>query len=166
MTSGSALAGEALVRHDVAVSNIIYGVANFMTVRLPEIWDLAPGVGHPEIVAVHERNKRKWIVSGQAWYVVYHRELGWAMELVLESRTRRPIKARTGAENLVVQGHEACVRRWQRRRGLLHRRTITYIEVTYNCESSDRQIRVELSGRCPAEGFEAMLAVIPEWYCH
>jgi hypothetical protein len=123
-------------------------------------------VGHPEIVAVHERNHRKWIASGMGWYVVYHRELGWAMELMLESGAQRKLKPRPDLESLDVHGHAAQVRRYQRQRGLFHRHTITYVEVMYNCEQSDRLLRVELSGRCPPEGFDQVLAVLPEWWCH
>ncbi len=163
---GAAIADDSLVRHDIAVGNILYGSAHFITLRLPEVWEIAPGVGRPEIVAVHERNQRKWIVSGQAWYVVFHRELGWVMELMLESRTRRKLKVHGPGESIEVYGHQAQVRRWQRRRGIFRPRTITFVEVTYNCESSDRLLRLELSGRCPPEGFEQMLALLTKWWCH
>ncbi len=168
MTSSAAPAEGSLVRHDIDVGNMLYGSAHFISLRLPEQWDIAPGVGHPEVMAVHERAGRRWIVSGRAWYVLYHRDLGWAMELKLESTTRprRPRSLPEPAETLEVHGHHAQIRRWRRRRGLLHPRTITFIEVVYDCERSDRHIRLELSGRCPPEGFEQMLRFIPAWWCH
>ena len=85
MRSAQASSGTALVRHDITISNILYGGAHFITLRLPEAWDIAGGVGRPEIVAAHTRHDRKWVASGRAWYVLYHRQLGWAMELLLDS---------------------------------------------------------------------------------
>ena len=155
-----------LVRHDIAVTNILYGGAHFITLRLPETWDIAPGVGRPEIVATHMRHERRWIVSGKAWYVLYHRELGWAMELMLESRPVQRSLSLEGVENLAVHGHVAAVRRWQRKRGVIHPKTITFVEFTFNCEETERWLRLELSGRCPPEGFQEMLPLVSGWWCH
>lgn len=159
-------ASVSLTRHDIDVGNILYGTARFITLWLPEEWDIAPGVGHPEVVAAHDRLQRKWIASGQAWYVVFHRQHGWAMELALESGRQRSLPGGAGQETIQVQGHHATVRRWQRKRGLFRPRIITYVEIRFNCEPSDRQLRLELSGRCPPEGFNAVLASVPEWRCH
>lgn len=156
----------ALVRHDIAIGNLIYGHAQFITLRLAETWDIAPGIGHPEVIAAHDRSDRKWVASGKAWYVLYHRELGWAMELLLQARAPRKGWQPQGDERLTVHGHPAQVRRWQRQRGLFRPKTITFVEVTHQCERSDRLLRLQLSGRCPPEGFEEMLAMIPEWWCH
>jgi hypothetical protein len=162
-----AMPAPELVRHDIAVSNVLYGGANFMTLRLPETWDIAPGVGRPEIVAVHDRGGRKWIASGQAWYVLYHRELGWAMELMLESSAlKRRLGPPDSGETLDIHSHRARVRRWQRKRGLFRPKMITFVEVGFNCEQSERYMRYELSGRCPPEGFEQMLGFMREWWCH
>ena len=164
MTPTGEASGGDLVRHDIAVGNILYGSADFISLRLPEAWDLAPGVGRPEIIAVHERNGHKWIVSGRAWYVLYHQEMGWAMELTLHSSV--PRKSTQVGEMIEVHGHPAHIRRWTRRRGVFRRKTITFVEVSYTCEQSERYIRLELSGRCPPEGFEEILRTVPHWQCH
>jgi hypothetical protein len=162
----AATSRQPLIRHDIAVGNLIWGSAHFLSLRLPEVWDIAPGVGRPEVVAAHDRAGRKWIASGQAWYVLYHREHHWAMELKLDSRPLGRVDPAPGGAATSVHGHEAFVRRWQRRRGLFRPKVITFVEVAWRCDHSDRTLRVELSGRCPPEGFEQMLALIPEWWCH
>jgi hypothetical protein len=161
-------AASTLIRHDIAVSNVIYGVAHFLTLRLPEAWELAPGVSHPEVTAVHKRKGRHWIAAGRAWYVLYHRELGWAMELHIASRHRRykPRARADGGERGRVHEHPAEIRRWTQRRGVFRPRTITFVEVTLVCEESGRCIRLELSGRCPPEGFADVARSMPEWRCH
>lgn len=157
---------EKLIPHRIAVGNLIWGHADFLTLRMPEIWDIAPGVGRPEVVAAHERQGRRWVVTGKAWYVVYHRERGWAMELFLESRPSRRRASALSGEQATLYGHPASVRRWQRRRGVFRPKTITFVEVTCDCAVSDRTIKVELSGRCPPEAFEEMLRLIAGWTCH
>lgn len=165
--TAQAAPGAKLVRHDIAAGNVLYGDAHLITLRLPETWDIAPGVGRPEVVAAHTRHNRRWIVSGRAWYVLYHRQLGWALELFVESSV--PRKQRQQPEDgsaVEMHGHPATMRRWERQRGVFRPKTITFVEVTYTCEQSDRFMRLELSGRCPPEGFEELLSLLPEWECH
>lgn len=157
---------DSVIEHRIAVRNFVYGEADFLTLRLPEVWDIAPGVGHPEVVAAHDRAGHKWVVSGKAWYVLYHRELGWAMELLLESRAKRKRQPAGSAEQTALHGHPADVRRWERKRGVFRPKLITYVEVMADCEKSDRTLRIELSGRCPGEGFDEVLRTISGWRCH
>lgn len=167
MTSARVSPQADLVRHDITISNILYGGAHLITLRLPEAWDIASGVGRPEIMAAHTLRDRRWVASGRAWYVLYHRQLGWAMELLVESGAiRKRWQPQPDGELTEVHGHVASVRRWQRRRGVLRPKTITFVEVTYNCEQSKRFMRMEVSGRCPPEGFEEMLRLISGWWCH
>ncbi|MBN1312259.1 MAG: hypothetical protein JXB30_12640 [Anaerolineae bacterium] len=158
----------SLIRHDIDVSNMLYGSAHFMALQLAPEWEIAPGVGRPEIVAAHKRGQRMWIVTGKAWYVLYHKQLGWALELCLEAnpQRRKSIVQPDASSGIAVHGHPALVRRWQQQRGLFRPNTITFVEVTFDCEHSERRLRLELSGRCPPEGFEAVMSMIPAWRCH
>jgi len=155
----------SLIRHDIDVGNVLYGSAHFITLELAPEWEIAPGVGRPEIVAAHKRGQRVWIVTGKAWYVLYHKQLGWAVELHLEAKPQRK-QSLIDSSELTVNGHPASVRRWQRQRGIFHPKTIAFAEVAFDCEHSERRLRLELSGRCPPEGFEAIMAMIPAWRCH
>jgi hypothetical protein len=133
---------------------------------MPETWDIAPGVGRPEIISAHTRGDHKWVASGKAWYVVYHRQLGWAMELMLSCGPLRKRWKPQEEEMVEVYGHLASVRRWHRRRGVFRPKTIDFVKVAYNCEQSDRFMQLELSGRCPPDGFEEMLRLVTNWWCH
>jgi hypothetical protein len=163
-----AIEANPLIQHEIDVSNFLYGSAHFITLHLSPEWEIARGVGHPEVTAAHDRGEQKWVAGGKAWYVLYHKQSGWAMELSLEAKPGRKQNRGqvAGSRELTVHGHPASIRRWEQRRGLFHPKAITFVEVTFDCEHSDRNIRLELSGRCPPEGFEAMLAMIPEWQCH
>jgi hypothetical protein len=89
------------------------------------------------------------------------------MELFLESGAFRKRWEPSYADEVVkVHGHTANVQRSQRKRGVFNPKTISYVEVTYNCEQSDRFMKLELSGRCPPEGFDEMLALLSGWWCH
>jgi hypothetical protein len=156
-----------LVKHEIGTRNILLGASYFLTLRLPPTWDLARGVGQPEVVATHQRGQQKWVASGKAWYVLQNAERNWAMELALEMghpRVRLPSGPHT--EPIQVDGHEAQLRRWQRSRGLFRRWQVNYLEVAYNCPQSERYVRIELSSRCDRAAFEEVLATIPAWRCH
>ncbi len=155
-----------LISHEIAASNILFGASRFLTLWLAPEWDLAPGVGRPEIIASHEINDIKWVSSGRAWYVIYNRETRWAMELRIDIGHPRQQKQLAVGVPMTVDGHEAIVRHWERGRGLLRRRRITYVEVAYNCSRTERWIRLELSGRCGDEGFHALLELLPYLRCH
>jgi hypothetical protein len=65
-----------------------------------------------------------------------------------------------------VHGHVAAMRRRQRKRGVFNPKIITFFEVTFNCDQTNRFMRLELSGRCPPEGFEEILRSLSGWWCH
>lgn len=154
-----------LVSHEIAAGNLLLGSSRFLTLRLSPDWDLAPGIGRPEIVSSHERNGTKWVASGKAWYVLHNSQRRWAMELLLQvAHTRKTLPA--GQEIMDVLGHEAQVRWWQRKRGLIRRRQVTFVEVAYNCPQTERFMRIELSGRCHPNAFHDLLKNIPHWRCH
>lgn len=156
---------QELVPHEIVVGNILWGKAHFLTLHLPPEWDLAPGVGHPEIVASHERQNRRWVASGDAWYVLYNPQRRWAMELHLVARPRRT-RNEAVVPSLLVAGHPAAVRRESRRRGLWRRWDVTYVTVTFECPATDRQVKLEFSGRCEQAAFEEILRFVPAFRCH
>lgn len=137
------------------------------SLRLSPEWSLAPGVGRPEVVATHERRDRKWVVTGDAWYVVAHTEHRWALELAAHIRPI-PKDRREGAEEVItINQHPGYVSRKYRRRGLpWNRHTVTFVTVVFSCPYSERQIELELSGWCPEEGFQDILRALKHIGCH
>jgi hypothetical protein len=155
-----------LLSHEISASNPLLGTSRFITLWLPAEWDIAPGVGRPEIVANHERGNQKWVSSGNAWYVIYNRETRWAMEFRIDIGTVRKKKHSDSHERLVVDGHDASIRWWERGRGIIRRKRITYMEVSYDCPLSERRLRLEFSDRCDKEAFRNLQKYILYWRCH
>lgn len=154
------------VSHEISAKNPLLGASRFVTLWLPPDWDIAPGVGGPEIVASHERNDDKWVASGRAWYVLYNRETRWAMEFRIDVGPLRGGRKKTTAEPATAGGHDASVTWRERGRGIIRRKRVTYMIVDYNCPLSERWLRFEFSGRCEQEAFRALLACVPYWRCH
>jgi hypothetical protein len=155
-----------LISHEISAKNLLLGASRFITLWLPADWDIAPGVGGPEVVASHERNDDKWVASGKAWYVLYNRETRWAMEFRIDVGQQRDASKLAGAEPTTVHGHDARVEWRERGRGLVRRRRVTYMVVSYNCPLSERWVRLEFSGRCGEEAFRTLLEYVPYWRCH
>lgn len=157
----------ALLEHVIEAKNLVLGNARFLTLPLPDNWELAPGVAHPEVSASHTRGSVRWVAHGDFWYVVYHPERGWALEVY--GRVRQGLRGGDGRREEVVSanGHPATVQWKARRRGPPWRRhDVTYMTVRFECPSSERAIALEFSGWCPEEGFREILKALYNLKCH
>ncbi len=155
---------EELVPHDILTHNLLLGSAIFLRLHLPPGWDLAPGVSRPEVVAIHRRRNKPWVASGDGWYVVYHTERGWALELHIRVRAGAPSAAPADTQ---VNGHPARLTWKTRRRGLPWRRhDVTFMTLDFHCPHSDRHLALEFSGWCPRQGFEEVLHAVQASHCH
>ena len=156
-----------LVKHEIFAQNLILGESLFLILKLPPHWQLGPGLSHPEIHATHERRGRKWVATGSAWYVVYDGERNWAMELAISTRPARNKFSENPVEAVSISGHVARLQRKEKRRGLpWQRHTVKYMIVDFECLHSEREIKLELSGWCPEEGFQEVLQAITQLQCH
>jgi hypothetical protein len=153
--------------HVIEAANPLLGSSRFLILRLPETWEIAAGVGRPEVIASHERGRTRWVANGDFWYVLYHTRLGWALEI---NGRIRPFSNRletpTG-ERASVGGHPALVRWKTRRRGLpWQRHDVTFMTVEYECPNSERRVALEFSGWCPEQGFREVLRALALVECH
>ncbi|HJX40302.1 MAG TPA: hypothetical protein VJ345_02480 [Anaerolineales bacterium] len=154
------------MEHVIEAKNIVFGNLRFLALELPDPWEIAPGVGRPEINATHERGSVRWVVNGDFWYVLFQRELGWAMEV--SGRVRPLGRSVPGAGEVVsVGGHPARANWTSRKRGLPWRRhEVRFLKVDFECVSSERRVTLEFSGWCPQEGFREVLEALGKLKCH
>jgi hypothetical protein len=154
------------VEHVIEVKNLVLGNLRFLSLELPEGWEIAPGVSRPEVTAAHERRSVRWVANGDFWYVIYQRQAGWAMEV---SCHLRPLgrSAPTAGELHSIGGHTARVHWKTRRRGLpWQRHDVRFLKVELECVPSERRIALEFSGWCPEEGFRQVLQALRQLKCH
>lgn len=155
------------IEHVIEAGNPLLGASRFLTLRLPETWDIAPGVGRPEIIASHKRGQTRWVANGDFWYVVFQREKGWALEINGRMRPNPKAASNSPGETASVGGHMANVHWRKKRRGLPWRRhDVTYMTVEYICPHSERKVELEFSGWCPEEGFREVLQALNTAICH
>lgn len=141
--------------------------------NLPPHWHLAPGVSRPEVNAIFRRNdEEKFVVSGNAWYVVYDGNRGWALEFAAQIRplannkVNAPMDTPKG-EVISVANHPAEISWKVRRRGLpWQRHDVKYMTVSFKCHHTERRLCLEFSGWCPQEGFEEILKSLRFLKCH
>jgi hypothetical protein len=155
------------VDHVIEAKNLVLGNSRFLTLPLPDGWDLAPGVSRPEVSASHVRRDIRWVVHGDFWYVVFERDLGWAMEVYGRMRPASKRANTQKVETTSIGGHPAMVDWKVRRRGLPWKRhDVTYMTVEFECLPSERDILLEFSGWCPEEGFRQILRALNKLGCH
>lgn len=156
-----------LVSHEIFADNLLLGKSLFFSLGLPPGWHLAPGVGRPEIVAIHERAKKRWVVTGDAWYVIYHDEKRWALELALKIRPIPDNQQDQSGESISVNRHPGRLTWKHKNRGLPWKRhTVTFMNMVFDCLKTERRIQLEFSGWCPAEGFEEIQQAVQQLGCH
>ncbi|HEX9441992.1 MAG TPA: hypothetical protein VF909_20050 [Roseiflexaceae bacterium] len=153
-----------LTLHDISATNLLFGAGAFLALALPEGWELAPGQARPEIAACHVRGERRWVVAGDAWYVVRHTGRQVALELAIAIRASQ--YERPGEERMQVAEHWAAVRHWIRQRGFPRRWTVHFSEVRWRCEWTERNITITLSSRAPHAAFAEVLTGLEGVRCH
>jgi hypothetical protein len=159
--------GQEPVEHVLKAANAIMGSATFLTMNLGPDWGLAPGVGHPEVTASHERSGVRWVANGDFWYVIFNQNRGWTMEVRGRFRPGVSNAFPREGETADVGGHAASVRWHMRRRGLPWRRhDVRYMTVVYECPASERKILLEFSGWCEEAGFRQVLESLKSVKCH
>ena len=156
-----------LTYHAVTIGNAVFGTARLLTIGLPSGWTLKPGVSHPEVAATHTRGATTWVVAGSAWYVVFHPEHGWALEVAIHSRATSSKDSLLANAAAQIGGHPATLHWKTRRRGMpWNRHDVTFMTLAGTCPHTERHIRIEFSGWCPPEGFQEMLQAVRGWRCH
>ena len=153
--------------HDIYADNLILGKSMLLTLNLPGSWNLAPGVSRPEVAANHTRQKKTWVASGKAWYVVFDGERNWALELAISIRHEINKTPQPPFETAIVGGHTAQLTWRKKRRGLpWNRHDVTFMTVDYDCPQTERHLRLEFSGWCPESGFWEILEALRIIRCH
>lgn len=152
-----------LIHHEIAANNILVGASTFLTLALPPLWNITIGAGRPEITASHERQGRRWVISGDAWYILHNPAQRWAMEVRL---TAKPSSRSLSPSGMTVGGHPACVTWKRRKRGFIKRWPVTYVNVEFYCPQTDRQLSLEFSGRVPDEVFQEVVEANRYARCH
>jgi len=116
---------------------------------------------------MHERENQKWVATGDAWYVVYHNETKWALELAVKIRPLTGSNNKDVGQSIAVNQHPGRISWTHKRRGLpWNRHTVTFMNVSFSCPQTERLIRLEFRGWCPREGFDEILQALEHIGCH
>jgi hypothetical protein len=119
------------------------------------------------VAAIHERKYKSWVANGNAWYVVYDQDRGWALELAARIRGMSRRKIDQPADSLIVAGHPAGVTWKTTRRGLPWKRhEVTFMTIELECSITERRLEFEFSGWCPKQGFDEIREAVQFLKCH
>lgn len=158
--------GADLVHHEIVANNLLLGASYFLSLALPPSWNISMGAGRPEITASSERNGRRWVTAGDAWYVLHEPERRWAMEIRLTAASPKRSRSVVSVPELTIAGHPARVTWNRRRRGFIKRWSVTYVTAEFLCPQTERQLRLEFSGRVPDDAFEEIIEAAKYARCH
>jgi hypothetical protein len=158
--------GAELVRHDIAIANVLVGASTFISLALPKTWNIVKGAGPPEVTATHAHNGRRWVATGDAWYILHDPDRHWAMELRLTAKLPGRSDQAAAIPEITVAGHPTRVTWQQRKRGFFKRWSVTYVTLEFQCPQTQRQLKLEFSGRVSDEAFQEMVEAAKYVRCH
>lgn len=158
--------GTDLVHHEIVANNILLGASTFLSLALPQTWDISMGAGRPEITASREHNGQRWVATGDAWYILHDPDRRWAMEIRLTAKLPKRSREAISVSEITVAGHPASIIWNQRKRGLIKRWSVTYVTVEFYCPRTERELKMEFSGRVPDEAFQEVVEATRYARCH
>jgi len=158
--------------HLIAASNFLFGVANFLTLTLPEPWRLGRGISPPEVNSYTRRGDLLWVTSGRTSHIVFDedRKIGLELLVSISKGKRGEFKPRIGvvsAQGVThAGGHEAAYVLGETKVGLFKKRTIKILQLSFYCDKTERTITLTLTGDCAGDDLIQILEVIPRLECH
>jgi hypothetical protein len=155
-----------LIQHEIAANNIFIGPSTFLSLALPQTWNITLGAGRPEVTGSREHSGRRWVATGDAWYVLHDQSRRWAMEVRLTAKLLPNSPPKNFPPDMTIAGHPACVVWTQRKRGFIKRWLVTYVTVEFCCPHTDRLLRLEFSGSAPEEAFREIVEAVRYTRCH
>ncbi len=158
----------------LAATNLVMGPANFGSLELPERWTLISGVSPPEVDRSRAWGGVHWVVHGRADWVLRRVEPRLNVELLVRVSPRRadggipaPPRGVPGdAQTIEVNGHGARFWRGGGLRGLLPRRTVSWLRGWIPCTHTGRDLQVEIVGACEPGDLDELAVLVEHLRCH
>ena len=69
--------------HDIAASNLLFGLTHFLTLALPAGWRITRSYLQPDVQCNVRRGDLAWVEAGQTDQVVYNRLRKIALDLTI-----------------------------------------------------------------------------------
>ncbi len=156
--------------HEIMASNFFMGVARFVKLRLPARWRLGAGRMVPEVGRTREVGGELWVMEGNSTHVMYDQKGLRAYELQIhvvegigDGAAPRSLEL---LREMKVAKHSARAYHGQVQQGLLRRKSVPMVAVTFACPETGRRIRLELRGRLEGKELELFLDSLGDLVCH
>lgn len=158
----------------LAASNMVMGPANFGSFELPERWTLNSGVSPPEVDRSRSWGGVDWVIQGRADWVLRRSDSRLNVELLLRVVPRRstereptpPSWVPADAQTIEVAGHEARFWSGNGQRGLLPRRTVSFLRAWIPCTHTGRDVNLEIIGACSSTEIDDLGVLVERLHCH
>lgn len=156
----------------VSVGNLVLGVYVFMVLRLPPEWKIVRGEIPSEFVYSKELESARWVTEGQAYHYLQNPFSRSSFQMTLKcvrGRGRRRLPRsldRRGEGTMDVSGH-ACRYIWgDLKGGILRKEDLTYLNLRFRCDRTERTVTFELKGQGLQEDIRALTEALGESKCH
>ncbi len=158
--------------YTVSVGNIVLGVYVFMILRLPPEWKLVKGGIPSEFVYSKELEGARWVTEGQAYHYLINPSNGSKFEFTIKCvkgrwKGRPPRSLEKHGEGTINLSGHLCDYVWGNLRGgLLRKEELTYLNLQFTCDRTERTVRFELKGQASQEDVRRLTEALGESKCH
>jgi hypothetical protein len=158
----------------LAATNLVMGPSNFGSSELPEEWTLLSGIVPPEVDRSRSWGGVAWVVHGRADWILQRVGPRLNVELSVRVAPRRmsnerpvpPGRVPGEAQSIEVSGHEARLWRGNGQRGLLPRRSVSWLRAWIPCSHTGREVELEIIGACSPADLDGLTILIERLRCH
>ena len=158
----------------LAATNMVMGPSNFGSLELPDRWTLISGVSPPEVDRSRTWGGVDWVVHGRADWVLRRAEPRLNVELLVRVAPRasggdppaQPRDIPPDAQPIEVCGHAGRLWRGGGLRGVLPRRSVSWLRAWIPCTHTGRDLHLEIVGACDAAEIDDLTVLVERLRCH
>jgi len=142
-----------LTKHIIAAKNILFGTGYFLILSLPEGWKITRSYLQPDIHTCVQREYITWVEAGQTDQIVYHPLKRVAFDLIIQIKRGKHDGLQVKNVQIssqgtkVVCGHAASYCIGEVQQGLIKKKTVKTLRLSFFCPDLNRTLILHFTGK-------------------
>ena len=161
-----------LTKHIIAARNILFGTGYFVILPLPQGWAITQSYLEPDVHSTVQGKDLTWVEAGQTDQIVFHPLKRVALDLMIQiKRGKHNGFPGKGVEifsqgTQLVCGHQASYCLGEMKQGLLRKKTVKTLRLSFYCPELNRTLILHFTGNGQDADLREIYESIPFLECH
>ena len=159
-------------KHIIAAKNILMGTGYFLILPLPEGWRITRSYLQPDIQTSVQRENITWVEAGQTDQIVFHPLKRVAFDLMIQIKRGKHNGLETKGVQissqgiLMVCGHAASYCVGEVKQGLIKKKTVKTLRLSFYCPDLNRTLFLHFTGQCQEADLQEIYESLRGLECH